>query len=266
MTYDALLRAVLRRPGGARRRHAVPRERDAAAAVCRRERLAGGGRALPALRRGLADQRAEPRPDRGAAGASSTRIGIDLPIYWGNRNWHPFVADTVRAMTVDGIKRALVFVTSAYSSYSVVPAVPGRPRGGTGRGGARCTGARQAAAVLRPPRLHRAAGRRGSAGACRNPPIASRGRRGWCSPRTRSRPRWRSRPARTGDLYVAQLDAAGIAADRRRRGPRPDVGPGVPEPQRAAVRALARAGHARPAARASRPRAQPTSWWCRWVS
>jgi protoporphyrin/coproporphyrin ferrochelatase len=44
--------------------------------------------------------------------------GIDLPIYWGNRNWHPFVTDTMRAMTVDGVKRAMVFVTSAYSSYS----------------------------------------------------------------------------------------------------------------------------------------------------
>jgi ferrochelatase len=44
--------------------------------------------------------------------------GIDLPIYWGNRNWHPFVEATVRDMTQDGIGRALVFVTSAYSSYS----------------------------------------------------------------------------------------------------------------------------------------------------
>lgn len=44
--------------------------------------------------------------------------GIDLPIYWGNRNWHPYVEDTVRGMAADGIGRALVFVTSAYSSYS----------------------------------------------------------------------------------------------------------------------------------------------------
>src|SRR5277367_5382691 len=32
---------------------------------------------------------------------------IDLPIYWGNRNWHPFVTDTVRAMTADGVERAM---------------------------------------------------------------------------------------------------------------------------------------------------------------
>jgi ferrochelatase len=44
--------------------------------------------------------------------------GIDLPIYWGNRNWHPYVEDTVRTMAADGVGRALVFVTSAYSSYS----------------------------------------------------------------------------------------------------------------------------------------------------
>jgi protoporphyrin/coproporphyrin ferrochelatase len=43
---------------------------------------------------------------------------LDLPVYWGNRNWHPLLADTVRAMTTDGIRHAAVFVTSAYSSYS----------------------------------------------------------------------------------------------------------------------------------------------------
>ena len=43
---------------------------------------------------------------------------IQLPIYWGNRNWHPFLADTLRQMRDDGIMRALAFVTSAYSSYS----------------------------------------------------------------------------------------------------------------------------------------------------
>jgi ferrochelatase len=46
------------------------------------------------------------------------RAGIDLPIYWGNRNWHPFVEDTVARMRDDGVRRALVFATSATSSYS----------------------------------------------------------------------------------------------------------------------------------------------------
>lgn len=44
--------------------------------------------------------------------------GIDLPIYWGNRNWHPLLEDTMARMTADGVRRAVVFVTSAYSSYS----------------------------------------------------------------------------------------------------------------------------------------------------
>jgi ferrochelatase len=44
--------------------------------------------------------------------------GPSLRIYWGNRNWHPMLADTIREMANDGVKRALAFVTSAYSSYS----------------------------------------------------------------------------------------------------------------------------------------------------
>jgi ferrochelatase len=44
--------------------------------------------------------------------------GLDLPIYFGNRNWHPFVSNTVRQMVADGVENALVFVTSAFSSYS----------------------------------------------------------------------------------------------------------------------------------------------------
>jgi ferrochelatase len=41
-----------------------------------------------------------------------------LPIYWGNRNWYPLLADEIQRMTADGVTRALAFVTSAYSSYS----------------------------------------------------------------------------------------------------------------------------------------------------
>jgi protoporphyrin/coproporphyrin ferrochelatase len=44
--------------------------------------------------------------------------GIALPVYWGNRNWNPYLADTVLAMAADGVRHALAFVTSAYSSYS----------------------------------------------------------------------------------------------------------------------------------------------------
>ena len=44
--------------------------------------------------------------------------GPQLPIYFGNRNWHPLLADTFSKMRDDGVKNALAFVTSAYSSYS----------------------------------------------------------------------------------------------------------------------------------------------------
>lgn len=44
--------------------------------------------------------------------------GPQFPIYWGNRNWHPMLVDTLREMANDGIKHALGFFTSAYSSYS----------------------------------------------------------------------------------------------------------------------------------------------------
>ncbi|WP_419841364.1 ferrochelatase [Candidatus Poriferisodalis sp.] len=46
------------------------------------------------------------------------RRGITLTCYWGNRNWHPYLADTVRTMTDDGCAHAAVIVTSAFSSYS----------------------------------------------------------------------------------------------------------------------------------------------------
>ena len=44
--------------------------------------------------------------------------GPQLPIYWGNRNWHPMLADAVRQMADDGVQNALAFVTSAFGSYS----------------------------------------------------------------------------------------------------------------------------------------------------
>ncbi|HPU13456.1 MAG TPA: ferrochelatase [Aeromicrobium sp.] len=45
-------------------------------------------------------------------------IGLDLPIYWGNRNSDPFLSEAVSKMIADGVSRAICFVTSAYSSYS----------------------------------------------------------------------------------------------------------------------------------------------------
>src|SRR4051794_36823578 len=44
--------------------------------------------------------------------------GVDLPLYWGNRNWHPMLSGTLRQMRDDGVRDAVAFVTSAYGGYS----------------------------------------------------------------------------------------------------------------------------------------------------
>jgi len=70
--------------------------------------------------------------------ADLAAAGIDLPVYWGNRNWDPYLTDAVQRMQEDGVRRAACFVTSAYSSWSscrqyrenlfdAVAAVPGAP-------------------------------------------------------------------------------------------------------------------------------------------
>jgi ferrochelatase len=74
-----------------------------------------------------------------AVGADLASHDLDVPIYWGNRNWDPYLTDTLAQMTEDGVTRAAAFVTSAYSSYSgcrqyrenlfdAVGAVTGAPR------------------------------------------------------------------------------------------------------------------------------------------
>jgi len=44
--------------------------------------------------------------------------GVTLPVYWGNRNWDPYLTDALGQMAKDGVERAVCFFTSAYSSYS----------------------------------------------------------------------------------------------------------------------------------------------------
>jgi ferrochelatase len=53
-----------------------------------------------------------------AVGADFAARGLDIPLYWGNRNWQPYLEDVIRQMAADGVGRAVAFVTSAYSSYS----------------------------------------------------------------------------------------------------------------------------------------------------
>jgi len=59
-----------------------------------------------------------PINDQNRALIEALRKEIALPIYWGNRNWHPMLPATIRQMRDDGIQNALAFFTSAYSSYS----------------------------------------------------------------------------------------------------------------------------------------------------
>lgn len=84
----------------------VPRER--LDEVAEQYMLAGGVSPINAQNRALVD----------ALRRDLEAHGIDLPVYWGNRNWAPYLTDTVAQMADDGIGRALAFVTSAYSSYS----------------------------------------------------------------------------------------------------------------------------------------------------
>jgi protoporphyrin/coproporphyrin ferrochelatase len=53
-----------------------------------------------------------------ALGPALRAQGVALPVYWGNRNWTPMLADTMKQMAVDGIRHALAVVLAAYSSYS----------------------------------------------------------------------------------------------------------------------------------------------------
>jgi len=53
-----------------------------------------------------------------AVGADLAEHGIPVPVYWGNRNWEPYLSDTLAQMARDGVRRAACFVTSAYASYS----------------------------------------------------------------------------------------------------------------------------------------------------
>ncbi|WP_051191825.1 ferrochelatase [Microbacterium luticocti] len=69
---------------------------------------------------GVSPINAQNRALKAALEAEIAARGLDLPVYWGNRNWHPYFADAVRAAHADGNDRLLAVVTSAYTSYSGV--------------------------------------------------------------------------------------------------------------------------------------------------
>lgn len=67
---------------------------------------------------GVSPINAQNRALLAAIGEEFAAAGIGLPLYWGNRNWHPLLPDTLAQMRADGVKRAIAFFTSAFSSYS----------------------------------------------------------------------------------------------------------------------------------------------------
>ena len=116
MNYDALLVVSFGGPEGMEdvmpflenvlRGRNVPRERMVS--VAQHYEMFGGVSPINQQNRELIDALKEELASHGP----------NLPIYWGNRNWHPLLPDTLRQMERDGIRDALAFVTSAYSSFS----------------------------------------------------------------------------------------------------------------------------------------------------
>jgi ferrochelatase len=88
------------------------------------------GRAVPAARLeevgrhylevfgGVSPINAQTRALKAALVDELARRGPDLPVYWGNRNWHPFLSEALTRMRADGRRHALAVVTSAFPSYS----------------------------------------------------------------------------------------------------------------------------------------------------
>lgn len=116
MTYDAILLTSFGGPEGPE--EVMPYlERVTAGRGVPRERLEevshhylalGGVSPINAQNRALLAEMRQHFPKR----------GIDLPIYWGNRNSEPFFSDVIQEMYAAGHRRILAWVTSAYSSYS----------------------------------------------------------------------------------------------------------------------------------------------------
>jgi protoporphyrin/coproporphyrin ferrochelatase len=116
MDYDALLLVSFGGPEGpddvmpflrnVTRDRGVPEER--LAAVAEHYDHFGGVSPINEQNRALLD----------AIGKEFVSRGLELPLYWGNRNWQPYLTDTVRQMRDAGVRRALAFVTSAYASWS----------------------------------------------------------------------------------------------------------------------------------------------------
>lgn len=67
---------------------------------------------------GVSPINAQNRALKAALEAELASRGLQLPVYWGNRNWAPYLPEAVQQAVDDGHTRLLAFATSAYSSYS----------------------------------------------------------------------------------------------------------------------------------------------------
>ena len=227
---------LLRRAAGHGRHPSVSRQRAA-----RPARAAGahrGGRAsLRAVRRRLADHR-----DHAAAGAGLQErlaaAGHPLPVYVGMRNWHPFLADTLREMSRAGVRRAIGFIMAAQAAIRAASSIARTSR--DARAALRAAGLADVdvtyvARLARARRFHRGQ-RRARAAAARSscrPPCAP-GARLIFTAHSIPTARWRS------GRGIASSSRDGAAAVARGRDDR--LGAGVSEPQRPPAGSLARAG------------------------
>ncbi len=174
-----------------------------------------------------------------------------LPVYFGNRNWEPYVEDTVAAMRDNGIRRAAVFTTSAWGGYSGCAQYSGGHCAGPARRGCRRAGAGQTAAVLRPSAVDRDVRRRHQRGGRTLPEqLRDDARLVFTAHSIPLRAASRCGP----DLYERQVGyAAGLVAAAAGL---PRVRPGVAVPFGSAAGALAgarRRGSPRGAGRAAAP-------------
>ena len=136
---------------------------------------------------------------------TSPAHGIDLPVYWGNRNWDPYLAD---AVTADARRRrhaGRVLPDLRLLVVLLVPAVPREPRRAA-RGRAARRGS-TGCGLLQPPRLHRAGRRRDPRRAGRLPTTSATAPT-WSSSPTRSRSTMNERSGPRGGAYLGQHRAA----------------------------------------------------------
>jgi protoporphyrin/coproporphyrin ferrochelatase len=111
MSYDALL--IVSFGGPEKREHVIPFLENVL-----RGRNVPRERMLEVAEHYYHFDGRSPINDQNRALIAALQPVVKLPVYWGNRNWHPMLADTVRQMKAEGVKRAVALATSAFGSYS----------------------------------------------------------------------------------------------------------------------------------------------------